>query len=203
VGNSAAAGARSPTAGASGASESAAPWQPTRAAGTGETPWDDARKFYAPRFPSTAELKSVTATLKATHGLPSWEGGEGSRARVAIAAGAVAIGYRNLARRHYTIERAEARHRVEAHRLAIIFEETGQFPDDPPGRSSILSWSRKSRANMWRATHEIDYEPFFRRGQVPAMVTLTYPGDYEVVAPGGAVTPASASAATMPGTSVL
>jgi hypothetical protein len=162
--------------------------RPTRAkaAGTGETPWDDARKFYAPKFPSTAELKAVTATLKASHGLPTWEGGEGSRARVAIAAGAVAIGYRNLARRHYTIERAEARHRVEAHRLAIIFEETGQFPDDPPGRSSILSWSRKSRANMWRATHEIDYEPFFRRGQVPAMVTLTYPGAYEVVAPGGA-----------------
>jgi hypothetical protein len=56
---------------------------------------------------------------------------------------------------------------------------------DPPGRE-ITEWSRKSRAAMCRTFAELDYTPLVDCGRVPAMVTLTYPGDWEYVAPDGA-----------------
>ncbi len=39
---------------------------------------------------------------------------------------------------------------------------------------------------MCRTFAELDYTPLVESGRVPAMVTLTYPGDWEVVAPDGA-----------------
>ncbi len=39
---------------------------------------------------------------------------------------------------------------------------------------------------MCRTFAELDYSPLVESGRVPAMVTLTYPGDWEVVAPDGA-----------------
>lgn len=39
---------------------------------------------------------------------------------------------------------------------------------------------------MCRTFAELDYSPLVEPGRVPAMVTLTYPGDWEVVAPDGA-----------------
>ena len=50
----------------------------------------------------------------------------------------------------------------------------------------ITEWSRKSRSSMCRTFAELDYSPLVESGRVPAMVTLTYPGDWEVVAPDGA-----------------
>lgn len=39
---------------------------------------------------------------------------------------------------------------------------------------------------MCRTFAELDYSPLVESGRVPAMVTLTYPGDWETVAPDGA-----------------
>ncbi|CAM3384937.1 Replication initiation protein [Mycobacterium intermedium] len=39
---------------------------------------------------------------------------------------------------------------------------------------------------MCRTFAELDYSPLVESGRVPAMVTLTYPGDWEAVAPNGA-----------------
>nr|WP_243858202.1 hypothetical protein [Mycobacterium sp. DL440] len=39
---------------------------------------------------------------------------------------------------------------------------------------------------MCRTFAELDYSPLVESGRVPAMVTLTYPGDWEAVAPDGA-----------------
>ena len=39
---------------------------------------------------------------------------------------------------------------------------------------------------MCRTFAELDYSPLVESGRVPAMITLTYPGDWEVVAPDGA-----------------
>lgn len=52
-------------------------------------------------------------------------------------------------------------------------------------RAPVVEWSRKSRVNLRRCLLELDYRPMFARG-VPAMITLTYPGAWEVVAPNGA-----------------
>ena len=45
---------------------------------------------------------------------------------------------------------------------------------------------RKSRSAMCRTFAELDYSPAGGIWPRPAMVTLTYPGDWEVVAPDGA-----------------
>jgi hypothetical protein len=71
----------------------------------------------------------------------------------------------------------------------------GQFlADDPdwrlkglPGRE-VTEWSVQSRANMVKTFAALDWSPVVeldQAGRVPAMVTLTYPGSWEVVAPDG------------------
>lgn len=59
-----------------------------------------------------------------------------------------------------------------------------QDPPAPAGK--IGPWSRKSRAAMTRALAELEYAPMFAQAGTPAMVTLTYPGDWQAVAPDGA-----------------
>ncbi|GAA4699917.1 rolling circle replication-associated protein [Phytohabitans rumicis] len=118
--------------------------------------------------------------------LPSWDGHEGPRARVTIGPGAVGVKRTDLARRERTAEREQRRRRKVADELAGELERTGEFPPAPMPRREITGWSRKSRANMVRALCELDYLPMFTNpAAVPAMVTLTYPGDWLTVAPNG------------------
>ena len=101
-----------------------------------------------------------------------------------VGPGVVRLGWTNPVRAEKASERAVHRHRldaaVEADRIT-----TGRDMPDPPGRA-ITEWSRKSRAAMCRTFAELDYTPLVESGRVPAMVTLTYPGDWESVAPDGA-----------------
>lgn len=55
----------------------------------------------------------------------------------------------------------------------------------PAHTAGIILWSRKSRANMRKVFAQLDYGPLFDQG-IPAMVTLTYPGEWETVAPDAA-----------------
>ncbi|MHA3724595.1 rolling circle replication-associated protein [Leucobacter sp. HY1910] len=50
-------------------------------------------------------------------------------------------------------------------------------------RSSITSFTRQARSRMVRTLCELDYSPLFKDGNRPAMVTLTLPGAWEVIAP--------------------
>ncbi len=50
-------------------------------------------------------------------------------------------------------------------------------------RTKIKEWSRKSRASMTFRYGTLDYRPLFKDGRLPALVTLTYPGKWDVVAP--------------------
>lgn len=54
-----------------------------------------------------------------------------------------------------------------------------------PLRREIFEWSRRSRARMVEVLASLDYLPLFAQG-TPAMVTFTYPGFWELVAPDGA-----------------
>lgn len=61
-----------------------------------------------------------------------------------------------------------------------------QLPGDPEPTREITEWSARSRARMTRRLCELDYAPFFADStRVPAMLTLTYPGDWVTVAPNG------------------
>lgn len=148
---------------------------------------------YIPSFPSAALLKDMRILLPSM--AKRWDGHEGPRALLTLAAGAVGITRRDYAKRERTHERG-VKHRIaDVDQLAAELNERGRFPERPAPRQEIKSWSRKSRANMVKSLCEIDYVsplsdinphgPMLRRGRVPAMVTLTYSGDWLTVAPNG------------------
>ncbi|MGV0634522.1 hypothetical protein ABQE69_08875 [Mycolicibacillus trivialis] len=80
-------------------------------------------------------------------------------------------------------ERAVVRHRQAVATQVERIKSARQTPE-LSGRS-ITEWSRKSRAAMCRTFAELDYAPLVDSGRAPAMVTLTYPGEWESVAPDG------------------
>ena len=59
----------------------------------------------------------------------------------------------------------------------------------PPGykpRTSIDEWSDKSRANMVKRLCTLDYQPLLGKpNRIPALITLTYPGNWQTVVPDG------------------
>ena len=109
---------------------------------------------------------------------------ESGRFRVTVGPGVVRLGWTSPVRAEKASERA-----INHHRLDVAAEvdriKAGRDMPDPPARE-ITEWSRKSRAAMCRTFAELDYTPLVECGRVPAMVTLTYPGDSECVAPDGA-----------------
>ncbi|WP_434006653.1 rolling circle replication-associated protein [Mycolicibacter virginiensis] len=108
---------------------------------------------------------------------------ESGRFRITVGPGVVRLGWTRPVGEEKAAERA-----VNRHRLDVAVEEdrikAGRDVAEPPGRA-ITEWSRKSRAAMCRTFAELDYSPLVESGRIPAMITLTYPGDWEVVAPDG------------------
>lgn len=147
---------------------------------------------YRPRFPAADLLDAVQDFLPA---MEAWDGHEGPRARLTYSPGAVGVSRKNYAKIERTYERASVHDRRDADMLAAELLARGHFPEPPAPRQEVLHWSRKSRCNMVRALCEIDYVaplsasnptgPLLRPGDPPAMVTLTYSGDWETVAPNG------------------
>lgn len=119
---------------------------------------------------------------------PGWTGGEGPRAVLTIAPGAVSIGWPDVSRQTRTAERAVENRRAMADALAHYAPKTADedpaWPDVEPSRV-ITCWSAKSRSRMVRTLAELDYGPMFALGLDLAMHTLTYPGDWLTVAPTG------------------
>lgn len=141
------------------------------------------------RFPSPELVASAAALFEPA---TPWAHGsdrlgvepESGRFRITVGPGVVRLSWANPVRAERSAERELDRHRfdvaVEEDRIKSGGDEAG-----PPGRS-ITEWSRKSRAAMCRTFAELDYTPLVESGRVPAMITLTYPGDWEAVAPDGA-----------------
>ena len=105
----------------------------------------------------------------------AWDGHEGPIPQVEVYPGVIRLTAPNLARRESALNR-----RLD--RPAIPSE--GE-PEDGR-RGEIRGWSRKSRARMVSTLAELDWAPLLSAGAgLPAMVTLTYPGDWEAVAGDG------------------
>lgn len=139
--------------------------------------------LWAPKFPSPRGLDMAARMFDAR---PAWQGEEGPRPRIIISAGAFAIEAPDLARRERRYERALKARQLDADVAATYFAKDEEPPEPVPSRE-ITGWSRKSRANMVRALCELDYQPMLDDpARLPAMVTLTYPGDWLTVAPNGA-----------------
>lgn len=152
---------------------------PTQAPPASDTP---VSSLWTPKFPKPAGLDMAARLFDAR---PAWTGEEGPRPRIVIAAGLFAIEAPDLARRERRYERALKVRQLDADMAATYLARGEEVPEPIPCRE-ITGWSRKSRANMVRALCEIDYQPMLDDPtRLPAMVTLTYPGDWLTVAPDG------------------
>lgn len=161
------------------------------------------------RFP-TPEMATAAAAL--FEPAAPWAGGpdrrgpepESGRFRISIGPGVVRLGWTNPVRVEKTAERAVGHHRrdVDDAKYHVRNDLEGDAGNGDqavgsltrrsptgnahPGTGGVITeWSRKSRSAMCRTFAELDYTPLVESGRVPAMITLTYPGDWEVVAPDG------------------
>lgn len=57
---------------------------------------------------------------------------------------------------------------------------------EPEVRKPITSWTVKSRRRMLRVFATLDYAPLYEGDRIPMRVTLTYPDNWQAVAPDGA-----------------
>jgi hypothetical protein len=136
---------------------------------------------WRPAFPK-ADLVSLAAGL--FEPLPAWRGEEGPRYRIVVSPGALAIESHDAAKAERTYERQVEARVKWADMVGQYLAEHGTYPPEPQGRE-ITSWSRRSRSRMTRRLCELDYAPLLASGVLPAMLTLTYPGDWLAVAPNG------------------
>lgn len=162
------------------------------------------------RFPSP---EMVTAAAVLFEPAAPWACGPGRRGaeresgrfRITIGPGVVRLGWANPVRSEHAAERAVGRHQRDVddaklrvkNDLALIARNSDRAVVSSTRRSPtargkgstdgvITKWSRKSRSAMCRTFAELDYSPLVESGRVPAMITLTYPGNWEAVAPDGA-----------------
>lgn len=116
---------------------------------------------------------------------PGWAGQEGPRPLLTIAPGVVSVSWPDLAKRERTAERQQEAAREAASALGRYWAEYVGDPADPEPTRTVTEWSRKSRSRMTRRLAELDYGPLLRMGLRLPMTTLTYPGEWEAVAPTG------------------
>lgn len=145
---------------------------------------DTVEGLWTPAFPSPEMVDAAAALLPAVAEAPGTLA-EGPRWELTVGPGIFAVACHDWSRRERTAEKQRAAHTKDVDAAVAAFVETGEWPERPPPRTSITSWSRKSRANMVRRLCELDYTPLLGQGRLPAMVTLTYPGDWLTVAPDG------------------
>lgn len=100
---------------------------------------------------------------------------EGPRWRVVVSPGTVAVRSSDPAR----AERAHER----LLRTEIARQDNPSADVVANGGATITAWSAKSRARMVETIQSLDWSELLAADALPAMVTLTYPGDWLAVAP--------------------
>lgn len=150
----------------------------------------DLSAVWSPQFPSAelveaaaALLPEPSAELRAT---VAPELLEGPRSEIVITPGTVQVRTRDWSKAERSAEREIDRRRTDVDIMAAWLAEDGELPSKPESSREITGWSRKSRARMVKTLCELDYAPLFADpSRLPAMTTLTYPGDWRTVAPTG------------------
>ncbi len=162
------------------------------------------------RFPSPEMVAAAAALFEPA---APWASGparrgvepESGRFRITVGPGVVRLSWTNPVRAEKTAERAVGRHQRDVddaklhvrkdlaatvgadHRAVGSSTRRSSTALENGGTGGVITeWSRKSRSAMCRTFAELDYSPLMESDRVPAMVTLTYPGEWEAVAPDGA-----------------
>lgn len=143
-------------------------------------------QLWRPAFPSAELVDQAAALLPAVRDARSALLEEGPRPYIRVGPGVLEVRAKDYARADRTDERELHRREVDTNLKADYLNEDGEFPEDPAPTRAITEWSRKSRANMTSTLGMLDFAPMFTDPtRIPAMVTLTYPGDWLTVAPSG------------------
>lgn len=135
-------------------------------------PDNAAEIFEAFSFPSRDDLAAAL-----DWGAWEWDGREGAVPQLHLAPGVVRLTAPDLNRREKTANKNADKSAV---RDALALSD-----DEATDPRMITGWSRKSRARMIATLAELDYSPIMGTSERPAMITLTYPGDWLAVAPDG------------------
>jgi hypothetical protein len=162
------------------------------------------------RFPSAELVTAATALFEPATPWAADSGRRGTepesgRFRITVGPGVIRLGWSNPVRAAKAAERAVRQHQRDVDDLKLGIEgdlalaagdgdraalsRTRRSPSalrQTASGGTITEWSRKSRSAMCRTFAELDYSPLAESNRIPAMITLTYPGDWEVVAPDGA-----------------
>jgi hypothetical protein len=108
--------------------------------------------------------------------------------RLKIAPGVLVLTRTSVAQ---DVRTAELEHVRQVAKVNVAGQFLAEDPDwrlkGLPGRE-VTEWSAQSRSNMVRTFASLDWSPVVeldQAGRIPAMVTLTYPGAWEIVAPDG------------------
>ncbi len=142
--------------------------------------------LWSPAFPSPELVDAAAALLPAIRE-DAGTLAEGPRWELTVGPGMFAVGTHDWARAERTEERQRDVHRKDVDLAVAQHIATDEWGLNLPPRSPITGWSRRSRSRMVRRLCELDYTPLYAAGRLPAMVTLTYPGEWETVVPTGPV----------------
>jgi hypothetical protein len=143
--------------------------------------------LWQPRFPGPELVQAAAAMYP---GRPAWDGTEGPRPRITIAPGVLQLSRPDLGRRERTANR-QADHRARYIDQLAIGSVNADISDIQSVsvnilhivRGQIRSWSGRSRSRMVCRLAQLDWTPLTSSSRLPAMITLTYPGDWQQVAP--------------------
>lgn len=134
---------------------------------------DDASGLFPTRFPDRETIDDALSW-----GSWCWDGREGPVPQLEVAPGLVRLTAPDLNRREKRRNRS-----IDAPVICSTLDASEAKQTD--GLGEIRGWSRKSRANMLARLATLDYKPLMGRIEQPAMVTLTYPRQWEKLAPDG------------------
>lgn len=119
---------------------------------------------------------------------------EGRTFQLRLSPGVVAVASHNEVKRENTAERGVLRQILEGDMAGSwVNTETGEIGDVDDfqgikarkGRQVITEWSKKSRRNMMLSMGALDYSDWVAGSGDLAMVTLTYPNQWEKLVPTG------------------
>lgn len=133
----------------------------------------------------------VPGTPAAAYDMCGFQTSEGLTYRMEISPGTLRFEAVDVAKQEKTKARAAAARLARRYYAPV---EIGPYPEAPPvqledlnlpSRGEVTEWSAKSRSKMQYRIPTLDFSDWVQRDGTLAMVTLTLPGNWEVLVPDG------------------
>jgi hypothetical protein len=151
---------------------------------------DDSAAFldslWRPAFPPAEHVDEAASLLPRVQRARRAAEDEGPHSFITVGPGMISVRSKDFARSDRTHERELHRLQVDAELAAAHLLREGELPEKPEPTRFISEFSQRSRVRMREYLAMLDFEPMYRdKTRRPAMITLTYPGDWLTVVPTG------------------